>query len=356
MPVRRYLRLLPVVAVLLAIGCASSTTPTPTPPPTEDPPKVTCPAAQTIQLKTGSSIAVTFANPTILNGKPPVTSTCTRQSGSLFDIGTTGVSCTVTDALQRTDTCAFSVTVLAPLPPPVLIATSFLAFGDSITWGEDGRNSALETSARLLPRVQLPFTQTYPGVLLKELSDRYTTQIVTVDNGGRSGEAITDAATSDTPTARSRFDGLLRGHGVVLIMEGTNDLAKAHVAANRTAQDNILAGAATGLGQMVRDAKSSGARPFLATIAPMNPTGSRGQTFGWDLVMGFNERVATLAANEDVPLVDVNKAFGGNLSLLGADGVHPTAEGYKVIADAFLAAIESTLETKSTVTTRFRRR
>src|SRR3954451_11027918 len=112
---RRYVNFLPAVAVLFSIGCANSTSPTP-PPQTEDPPKITCPAAQTIQLKTGSSIAVTFANPTVLNGKPPVTSTCTRQSGSVFAIGTTGVSCTVTDALQRTDTCAFSVTVVAPLP------------------------------------------------------------------------------------------------------------------------------------------------------------------------------------------------------------------------------------------------
>src|SRR3954468_13687373 len=345
---------LPIVLVLLTFGCASNTAPTP--PPTEDPPKITCPAAQTIQLKTGSSIAVTFANPTVVNGKPPVTSTCTRQSGSVFEIGTTGVSCTATDALQRTDSCAFSVTVLAPLPPPVLIATSFLAFGDSITGGKDGRNPATATTAQFFPRVQLPLSQTYPGVLLQELTSRYTTQIVKVDNGGRSGEAITDPATIDTPTAVTRFDSLVRGHGAALIMEGTNDLAKAHVAANQAAQDNILASAAAGLRRMVIDAKASGARPFLATIAPMNPTGSRGQTFGWDLVAGFNERVAAVAANEQVPLVDVNKAFGGNLSLLGADGVHPTSEGYKVIADTFLTAIESTLETKSTVATTLRRR
>jgi lysophospholipase L1-like esterase len=193
-------------------------------------------------------------------------------------------------------------------------------------------------------------------VLLQELRARYTTQTPTVDNGGRPGEAITDPATSDFPTARTRFDGLLPGHSAVLIMEGTNDLQKAHVAPTQAVQDDILATAAAGLRQMVRDAKSTGARPLLATIPPMNPTGSRGQTYGWDLVAGFNDRVASVAASEQIPLVDVNKAFGGNLGLLGFDGVHPTAEGYKVIADAFFASIKGTLETQTSIVPSFTRR
>ena len=352
---RTTLRLLPLAALLLAIGCASSTTPTP-PPPTEDPPKITCPAAQSIQLKSGTSIAVTFASPTTVNGKAPVTTACTRQSGSVLEIGTTGVSCTAIDALQRTDSCSFAITVTAPAPPPKLVATSFLAFGDSLTWGEDGRNVASETTARLFPRVQLPAPQTYPGVLLQDLTSRYTTQIVNVDNGGRPGEAITDPATTDFPTALTRFDRLLSGHGVVLIMEGTNDLAKAHVAINQAAQENILASAAAGLRQMVRDAKASGVRPYLATVAPMNPTGSRGQVFGWDLVQGFNDRVVSVAASEQIPLVDVNKAFGGNLGLLGGDGVHPNADGYKTIADTFFDAIKTTLESQSAAAPVIRRR
>ena len=40
-------------------------------------------------------------------------------------------------------------------------------------------------------------------------------------------------------------------------------------------------------------------------------------------------------------------AFNGNLALLGADGLHPNANGYAVIADAFLDTIKGTLETST---------
>jgi hypothetical protein len=151
--------LLPVVMSLLVAGCTSNTSPTP-PPPTENPPQLTCPVLQPIQLTTGTSIAVTYANPTPVNGKPPVAVSCVQPSGSVFGIGTTGVTCTATDALQRTATCTFPVTVLAVVPPPTLVVTSFLAFGDSITWGDDGRNAATDAFAKLVPRVQLPIAQT----------------------------------------------------------------------------------------------------------------------------------------------------------------------------------------------------
>jgi hypothetical protein len=142
---------------LLAGGCSSSTGPTPVP--TPDPPKITCPAPQTIQLTAGTSIAVTYAATTV-NGKPPVVTACVPLSGTVFNVGTTSVSCTATDALQQTAVCLFVITVLAPVQPPVLAATSFLAFGDSITWGDDGRNSASDPLARFNPRVQLPAAQT----------------------------------------------------------------------------------------------------------------------------------------------------------------------------------------------------
>jgi lysophospholipase L1-like esterase len=181
---------------------------------------------------------------------------------------------------------------------------------------------------------------------------RYTTQAtsIQIDNGGKGGEAVSARATTDSPTALMRYEGLLPGHGAVLIMEGTNDLQMAHGAANQAAADDILARAYAGLRQMLIDAKASGIRPFLATIPPMNPTGSRGQLYGWELVPAFNDRVTMIAGLEQVTLVDINKAFGGNLALLGADGVHPNADGYKKIADTFFAAIQNTLEVKTTST------
>jgi lysophospholipase L1-like esterase len=330
-----------VVQALVLAGCGSPTKPTQviTPvPPTPDPPKITCPASQTAQSADGAATVVTFPAPTVLNGQPPETTVCSPASGATFAIGQRTVGCTTTDALQRTDTCSFLVTVLAP---PKLATTSFLAFGDSITAGEDGQNSTSSSvtsmSARFHPWVLFPASQRYPQELQTTLDDRYKTQRPTVDNQGQPGEAASD------PAALARFTSLTssRRYSVALIMEGTNDLYDR--------DSRIVPFAIDGLRSMIRDAKSRGMRPYLATIPPMDPTRCvpvcRG--LAWSLVSGFNDSVRTLAASEGVTLVDVYQGFGGNLALLGPDGLHPAAEGYAKIADLFFQAITQTLETSS---------
>ena len=325
-------------AVLLGIflaGCGSPSAPSsppPPPPPTPDPPKITCPASQSAQSTAGSATPVTFPSPTVVNGSPPVNTTCAPTSGSNFPVGTSQVACTATDALQRTDACTFGVTVL---PPPVLKATFFLAFGDSQTWGEDGTAESFYPLA-LRPTVQL-VGQTYPAVLQQELIARYTTQSPTVSNAGKPGESITD------PTTFPRYVGYTSSgrYEVMLIMEGANDLGKRDA--------NVFPKAIAGLRQMILDARSRNLRTLLATIPPENPAGPRG--LGASLVAGFNDQVAGLAVSEGVPLVDVYKAFNGDLTLIGPDGLHPNAQGYKLIADTFLAAIEQNLETALTTTT-----
>jgi len=324
-------------AVMLA-SCGGSTTPTqvpPPPPPTPDPPKITCPAPQTVQSTDGASATVTFAAPSIANGQAPVVTTCTPSTGSPFTVGQKTVSCQVTDALQRTDSCSFVVTVLEP---PKLTATSFLAFGDSITLGEDGQNSTASSvasmSARLHPSVLFPQAQRYPQELQQSLAARYKTQTPTVTNQGNPGEMAGSRGTL------SRFSSLTssRQYAVVLIMEGTNDLFDR--------DDRLVPAAIDGLRQMIRDAKSRSMRPFLATVPPMNPAACSPVCRGlaWSLVSGFNDNVRALAASEGVPLVDVYQGFGGNLALVGPDGLHPSADGYAKIADLFFTAIKQNLE------------
>src|SRR5262245_65857531 len=83
-----------------------------------------------------TAITVVYGTPSTIGGASPVATTCTPQSGGLFPVGMTTVMCTATDTRQRTDSCSFGVTVQRPA---VIAATKFMAFGDSITAGEDGR-------------------------------------------------------------------------------------------------------------------------------------------------------------------------------------------------------------------------
>jgi lysophospholipase L1-like esterase len=344
-----------IACALLASACASSTSPTP--PPTEDPPQITCPVVQPIQLTTGTSSGpVTYAA-TAIKGKAPVVMTCVPPSGSSFAVGTNTVTCTATDALQRPASCSFAITVLAVVPPPTLTVTRFLAFGDSITAGEDGIDGGPDTSylcvpkitttSGFQPRVILPAAQTYPGQLQTKISARYQTQSPTVLNRGCPGELV---AAINAPNTRPRFDALVSTgqYDVVLIMEGSNDL-------DVRENSDPVGNAAAGLRSLVGDAKSVGMKPLLATIPPMNVAGRRGSGAG--LVTQLNDRIQLIGGVENIPIVDVYTAFNGNLALLGDDGLHPNADGYAVIAGAFFDVIKTTFEVKTTAPVlSFRRR
>jgi lysophospholipase L1-like esterase len=228
--------------------------------------------------------------------------------------------------------CTFTATVTTP---PRLLVTRFAAFGDSITWGEDGTSfagqSILPLDVRTLPRAQLPAAQTYPGALQADLTARYVVQTVTVANLGLSGEDVTGGGVA-------RFSSVVvhSAYDVVLIMEGSNDLRDYGTSGEPSA--------IAGLQQMIHTAKGRGIRPFLATIPPMNLNGFRGGAA--NLVAGFDDRVRSLAASENVPLVDVYAALSTDIATyIGFDGLHPTPAGYKKIADTFFASIQQNLET-----------
>jgi lysophospholipase L1-like esterase len=320
--------------LLLTGGCSSTTAPTPIPP--TDPPSISCPAAKTAQSADGNPVAVTYSDPTFTGGQSPFTLACTPVSGATYPVGATTVTCTITDAQHRTSNCAFPVTVVMP-PPPHLSVTTFVAFGDSITWGEDGRDSALQSQSqrgKSHPAVQFPAPETYPGVLAQELMSRYRTQSLIVFNAGKAGESVTDPAT--LPRFSSAVDGGL--YAVVLIMEGANDLG-----GGAGIEPAVIAG----LRSMIVDARGHGVRPYLATIPPevdVPCCPDRGDAS--TLVPGFNDSVRMLARDQGVTLVDVYAALNTDVATyIGFDGLHPTAQGYAKIADTFFAVLEQTLET-----------
>ena len=337
-------------------ACGSKTAPTPV----TDPPKIACPAApDPLESLDGSAQVVSFPAPTVTGGQPPLTTACLPTSGAAFPVGSTNVTCTTNDAKARSDTCSFPVVVL---PPPKLPVTSFLAFGDSITWGEDGANAASTSALGQRVFVQLPPAERYPDILQQELQARYKQQTPTVFNAGCPGESLSAPGEfvaecfgerMDDPSAYRRFLTVasLKKYDAVLLMEGSNDV-------NQAAGDSTVLPIAAGYLQKIIDAaKSSGMKVIVATVPPMVPPGLPARTKGYAIVPTYDGMVRALATSEAVPLADVFAAFGSDASsLIGFDGLHPNPSGYQRIADTFLAAIKSSIETSTTTSQRVKQR
>lgn len=310
-----------------AAGCGSPSKPTPVDP-YPNGPRITCPAPAPITSTTGQPIAVTYAAPTVDGGAPPVTTSCTPPSGSIFNIGTTAITCTATDGRQRTDSCSFNVVVVAP---PTLRRTRFVAFGDSITFGENGINSTAFGQQLFHPRFQVP--RPYPAVLYQNLTARYTAQSFVVANAGLPSEYASGSGT------RSRFLSLIGSgsYDVVLFMEGSNDVSDSR---------NLGSAAITAIQRMMQDAKNAGVVPYLATIPPMDGLKCcprRGSAA--PLVPDFNDGIRSVASSEGIALVDVYAALNVSPGLyLSDDGLHPNDAGYEKIAQTFFDKLMATLE------------
>jgi len=291
-------------------------------------PNAICPAPVAMLSASGLAMPASYGAATATGGTPPTSVSCAPASGSTFPIGTTPVTCTATDSVGRAGSCTFGVTLTAP---PRLSVTRFLAFGDSMTWGEDGTIAASRigrTLSLVRAHVQLRYEDTYPGALEIDLKGLYTAQSPTVFNGGKPAEQVTD------PNTLTRFTVLASNsaYDVVLLMEGANDLG-----------DHGNAEIIVGLNKLIDYARNQNLQVFLATIPPENKAGSPNARNA-DLVPSLNSDIAGFAVQKGVPLVDVYQAFGGNLSLIGGDGLHPTATGYQLIATTFFTKIRQTLE------------
>ena len=334
---------------VLALGCAETpVTPTPTPTPVAAP-VISCPASQSLTSPLATPIPVVYSSPSVSGGASPITTSCTPASGSTFPLGSTAVTCTALDAQQRASSCNLTVSVSVP---PRLRLTKFVAFGDSITRGEDGLEVLTSESSGSLRFIQsfILLGREYPTVLKNSLVGRYSLQADTlaVVNQGCSGETASDDVNPACGVqAVQRFTSVIQAQQVVLLMEGSNDLYKAYTDGN-----SVSDAALVNLQKMIRAAKTAGVVPYLATVPPMNPNACtpRCRGFAANLVPAFDDRVRLLAQSEGVTLVDVHKAFNGDFTLLSQDGLHPNAFGYERIADTFFQSIKGTLEVSTTLT------
>ena len=166
-----------------------------------------------------------------------------------------------------------------------------ICFGDSLTAG-----------LGVLPE------ESYPAVLAARLkAEGYSYRVV---NAGVSGDT--------TAGGLRRVDWALRlTPDIVILALGANDGLRG--------QD--LAGVRANLDQMVERFQQSGARVLLAGMRlPPN--------YGRPYAEDFRRMYAAVARNRGLPFMPFPlDGVGGNPRLNQPDGIHPTAEGHRVIVE-----------------------
>ncbi len=224
-----------------------------------------------------------------------------------------------------------------PTRVPALLKVRFLAFGDSMTSGEVTVPVGVVSDGPAAGLLEPPSTRqilvpaaSYPTQLLSMLQSRYVIQAATISvtNAGKPGEYSFHALPRLAETLAEVKPEVL------LLLHGANDLPF---------QNTDLSAAA--LTEMTRQGKNSGARVFLATLAPFKSGGRNSPSPA--LVAELNVRIKAIALSEGVVLVDLFDTLVSEANtLIGVDGLHPTEVGYKRIADVFFASIQANLEVK----------
>jgi lysophospholipase L1-like esterase len=319
----RLLNCLLALSLLLAIGCGGETPIQPPPPPPPDQLSVSCPVDLVVEATGPGGADVHFDTPSPTGGRGPVGVECTPGSGSLFPIGETEVRCTAIDADMATAACGFVVRVRVS---QTLTRTKFVAFGDSIT---DGVTS-------LVPFITLGRPESYPYKLEHMLAERYPTQMFVVFEQGKPGEKTTEGV--------KRLPSVLDANQpeVMLLLEGVNAVREL----STTSQVNALR-------NMILIAQGRNVEVIIATLMPISPDREEDHPGTAPKISALNARIFQLADEFGLGnVVDLFALFQSNMHLLGADGLHPTAEGQTRIAEAFRDEIVRRYESRATMTSR----
>lgn len=161
--------------------------------------------------------------------------------------------------------------------------------------------------------------EAFPAVLERMLRDRG--HDVEVVNAGVSGDT--------TAGGLSRLDWVLQRRTAVLVVElGGNDGLRGQSLANTEAN----------LREIVRRGRAAGAAVVLAGMdVPTN--------YGPDYGSAFADIYPRVATEEEATLVPgFVRILGEQPELLQPDGLHPTAEGQRRLAEQLVPALLETLE------------
>ena len=187
-------------------------------------------------------------------------------------------------------------------PSPGVARPRIVILGDSLTAG-----------------LGLPRNQAYPALLQQRISDEgFNFEVV---NAGVSGDTSAGGL--------ARLDWALTGDVKVLIVAlGGNDGLRG-LPVQQLKQN---------LSQIIERARARRITVMLAGMeAPPN--------HGWEYVVDFHQVFADLAQKYRVAFVPfLLKGVAGHDELNQRDGIHPTAEGARIVADTVWAALRPILE------------
>ena len=190
----------------------------------------------------------------------------------------------------------------APAAAPSNSLPKIVAFGDSLTAGYG-----------------LPLSESYPALLQKKLeADGYAYEVV---NAGVSGDT--------TDGGVRRIDWALEGDVKFIILElGANDILRGQPVSKMK----------TNLAQIIERARARGVRVVLAGMeAPTNT--------GPEYRKEVHEAYQELAAKPDVEFIPFFlDRVAGIQSLNQGDGIHPNAEGTRIVTETVYRALRPMLE------------
>jgi acyl-CoA thioesterase-1 len=160
--------------------------------------------------------------------------------------------------------------------------------------------------------------KSYPDFLQKEIDRRgYGYQVV---NAGTSGDTTTDGL------ERVRTVTALKPAIVILEFGGNDGLRGLPVSTTRA-----------NLEQMITALQQAGAKIVLAgmTLPP---------NYGQEYITSFEAVYRDLAKQYRLPLIPfLLRGVGGHPALMQRDGIHPTAEGNRIVAETVMQVLEPQL-------------
>ncbi|HLM56201.1 MAG TPA: arylesterase [Pyrinomonadaceae bacterium] len=191
----------------------------------------------------------------------------------------------------------------APAPTPEKTLPRIVAFGDSLTAGYG-----------------LDPAQSYPALLQKKL-----------DADGFQYEVVNAGVSGDTSAAGvRRLDWSLEAGDVrfVILELGANDFLRLQPVAETKKN----------LSQIIERSKARGARVLLAGIYTTTNAGAEYQR-------QIHEAFESLAKEHGVPFIPFFlEGVAGRAELNQDDGIHPNAEGTKIVADTVYRHLKPLLE------------